>query len=69
MLAFIILSAILNLIIGQTVFLENWKFQLENDTNEYTAKIPSTLALDLMDNNLTEKNPYFRDNILKYYKY
>ena len=22
-----------------------------------------------MDNNLTDKNPYFRDNILKYYKY
>lgn len=48
--------------------LKEWSFTIENETQQYSANIPSTLSLDLVDNGII-KDPYFRDNFLKYYNY
>ena len=45
-----------------------WEFrQADNDT-WYTANVPSTVHLDLLDNNLV-LDPYYRDNQMLFYKY
>lgn len=52
-----------------TAKLDKWTFKIEGDNNQYQANIPSTLSLDLIDNGLVSKDPYYRDNFLKFYQY
>ena len=46
-----------------------WTFTIQDNPQSYPATIPSTLSLDLIDNNLINSNPYYRDNFLNFYKY
>jgi beta-mannosidase len=51
-----------------TSSIKKWTFTIENDTRQYSADIPSTLSLDLIDNGVIS-DPYYRDNFLQYYNY
>jgi hypothetical protein len=46
-----------------------WTFRVENESTSYPATIPSSLSLDLIDNGRISKDPYYRDNFLKFYDY
>lgn len=49
--------------------LTQWTFRLEGATREYPATIPSSLALDLIENKLVSSDPYYRDNFLQFYQF
>jgi hypothetical protein len=57
---------LLTLIYSQTVTLKlvDWTFQISDSSYVYNTKIPSTLASDLINANLVQKDPYYRDNFL-----
>jgi len=48
--------------------LTKWTFTIGEDTQKYSATIPSSLSLDLVDNGLI-KDQYYRDNFLAFYNY
>jgi hypothetical protein len=52
-----------------TQSLTKWTFKIENNSKEYAATIPSSLAWDLIDNKIISNDPYFRDNFLQFYEY
>jgi len=49
--------------------LTNWNFTYEKAKGWYPARIPSSLAWDLIDNKLVSNDPYFRDNFLQFYDF
>ena len=46
----------------------SWTFSVDGNSTRYTATIPSSLSLDLVENKVIT-DPYYRDNFLKYYDY
>jgi beta-mannosidase len=45
-----------------------WFFSNSSNPKLYPAKVPSTFHMDLLDNKLVD-DPYYRDNLLEFYKY
>ncbi len=46
----------------------DWSFWNKTSYKSYPANVPSTFHLDLLDNKLVQ-DPYYRENLLDYYKY